>query len=124
MRKQEERKRVRAERAKRRRREKAAAASNDSSRESGGGGHHQPATEQCIICLHSYPTRNQVGQCMRRHEEELQLDVAVRCPLCFADIQSKRLVTQHFAEVHIGQGTTCCPECLLVMPNENNRLRR
>ena len=108
---------MRAERARRRRELLKQKPKDDSSAP-------PAATEQCTVCLHSYPNRNQVAQCMKRHEEELDLDVEVACPLCQVVIGSKRGVTQHFAEVHIGEGRTCCPECLLVMPNENNRLRR
>ena len=78
----------------------------------------------CTICLHTYKAPSLIQNCMMRHEEELNLDMPVRCPLCFAEIESKRLVTQHFEESHADLGKTCCCECLLVMPRENNRLRR
>ena len=108
-----ERKKMKAERAKKRRQKLRSMPKPEN-----------VAYEQCTICLHSYPTRSQVTQCMKRHEEEMKLDEPARCPLCLTDIPARRFVTQHFAEVHIGEGKTCCCECLLVIPNENNRLRR
>ena len=78
----------------------------------------------CPICLHHYSAPSLIAKCISRHEEELTLDIAVRCPLCYIELESKRNVTQHFADHHADTGRTCCCECLLVIPNENNRLRR
>ena len=80
--------------------------------------------KECIICLHVYKAPSLVQNCISRHAEELNLDVPVKCPLCFQDIESKRDVTKHFDEHHLDTGKTCCCECLMVLPKENNRLRR
>jgi len=76
----------------------------------------------CPICLHPYLARCLIAKCVARHEEELSLDVPVTCPLCLIEVESKRVLTNHFADHH--EGKTCCCECLLVMPNEKNRLRK
>ena len=99
-RKNEERKAVRAERARRRRQ---LAKLLQPKREN-----LVSEAEQCTICLHSYPTKVMVSACLKRHEEELNLDVGVRCPLCHADISSKRLVTKHFST-----GTWLIKACLI-----------
>ena len=99
-RKNEERKAVRAERARRRRQQAKLLQPKRENLVS--------EAEQCTICLHSYPTKVMVSACLKRHEEELNLDVGVRCPLCHADISSKRLVTQHFST-----GTWLIKACLI-----------
>ena len=78
----------------------------------------------CPICLHHYSAPSLIQKCIARHEEMLTLDIPVRCPMCFIEVGSKRDVTKHFVDFHSDTGRTCCCECLLVIPNENNRLRR
>ena len=76
----------------------------------------------CSICLYTYHAPSLVQNCMTRHEEELNLDQNCQCPICYIEVPNRRLVTQHFTECH--EGKTCCPECLVIIPIEKNRLRR
>jgi len=85
---------------------------------------HEMVRRPCPICLHTYTSKGLILKCISRHEDALNLDEPVSCPMCIIPLESKRVLTQHFALHHADTGKTACCECLQIMPVENDRLRR
>ena len=81
--------------------------------------------ETCLICLYKFKNLCNYRKDQERHEQALtDLKQPVICPICKVTIDTKYLVTRHFDEVHGDQHTTCCCECLEVIPKGNRMLRR
>ena len=82
-------------------------------------------SKTCLICLHTFQTKNWYSVDQSRHEQVFDLTRSVVCPLCNITIQNKRLVTAHFEQEHGNQNITCCCECLEIIPKDNtDKLRR
>ena len=81
--------------------------------------------ETCAICLYKFKNLCNYRKDQERHEQALtDLKQPVICPICKVTIGTKYLVTRHFDDVHGEQNTTCCCECLEVIPKGNRMLRR
>jgi len=78
----------------------------------------------CPICLHTYTSPGMIQKCIQRHDESLNLDEPISCPMCIIPLESKRVLTQHFALHHANTGKTACCECLQIMPVDGDALRR
>merc|ERR1719273_334075 len=79
----------------------------------------------CMICLYEFQSEGNYQTDQLRHQQSFgDLDQPVRCPICHERIETKCMVTSHFAEKHSNQNITCCCECLEVIPKGSNRLRR
>ena len=79
----------------------------------------------CSICSHTFTNITHFDQDQSRHAQALaDLGQPFCCPVCNVTIESKYLVTEHFAKDHAELNATCCCECSQVIPNGNNRLRR
>ena len=79
----------------------------------------------CSICSHTFTNITHYDQDQTRHAQALaDLNQPFLCPLCNITIETKFLVTEHFAKEHADLNVTCCCECTQVIPNGNNRLRR
>lgn len=79
----------------------------------------------CSICSHTFTNITHFDQDQSRHAQALaDLNQPFTCPLCNGTIETKFLVTEHFAKEHTDLNVTCCCECSQVIPNGNNRLRR
>jgi len=77
----------------------------------------------CKVCLLKFKCHSSLQNCMKRHQEEMDLNANVECPLCNLQLQ-KLDVTAHFKKEHKETGQTCCCECLSLVTNEKGMLRR
>jgi len=75
----------------------------------------------CKVCRHHYQWKFFLDKCMERHQEALDLQAEVTCPLC-NETMGKLEFTDHFLAVHPSQ-MGCC-ECLAVMDDKEGALRK
>jgi len=76
--------------------------------------------EPCPVCLQTYRAPSLLKKCVSRHEESLDLDASVPCPLC-SESTEKRRMAAHFTQEHPDLSKTACPECLELVGREGLR---
>ena len=70
---------------------------------------------ECTVCMTSFKHDTNFPQHMKAHEDKIDLDSPMTCPVCSIEIESKRALNPHMKENHPEKGG-CCVECLEFMP--------
>ena len=70
---------------------------------------------ECTVCMSSFKHDTNFPQHMKAHEDKINLDTPMNCPVCSIEVESKRHLNPHLKEHHPDKGG-CCIECLEFMP--------
>lgn len=70
---------------------------------------------ECTVCMTSFKHDTNFPQHMKAHEDKIDLDSPMTCPVCSIEVESKKALNPHMKEHHPDKGG-CCIVCLEFMP--------
>ena len=70
---------------------------------------------ECTICMTTFKHDTNFPQHMKAHEDKVDINAPMPCPVCSVQLESRKLLNPHLKEHHPEKGG-CCVECLEFMP--------
>ena len=70
---------------------------------------------ECTVCMTSFKHDTNFPQHMKAHQDKIDLDSPMTCPVCSIEVESKKALNPHMKEHHPDKGG-CCIVCLEFMP--------